>query len=562
MLAHELTTEALRILVPAVTLLVESRILSFEAALRLGIAAEYGGDPDHLRTTRATMPDRNSGRTRQYLVLYDTQPSGTGYLERLSRPEALKRVFQSAMEILASCECATQGRRACHRCLLRYAADKDYPEMSRQEALELLRDLLGAWDVEEHQVTAEISLVAQVESELEKRWLGALEKWAAKPANGAQFTRLTPKDGVRIGDLRLTRADGSIAQWRMRLQNTISGTRPDVHFKLLDSPTPMDVVVYLDGYEYHASPRHNRLRDDAAKRATLRSNDYVVMALTWDDITRFLDEEVKNARPPAWPPYKGNAQDRAKKTYVRSTGRTGGELDDAVWNNPATVLLELLREPDRALWRARAEAAVVGLTEGIMTEAGRVQPCSPTQVAEAVGLALTGEPLPPNPAKERIVVIRATDESRCPVVLVLDQRQKTPIWTALPVVDDRTDTVTSDPDHQTRWSAWLWWGNIVQFLDHGDVPTGHGQQVTRTAEDDATPLLVALSPQRPVAETLDVETSTWLGVATLAASESAVATSAEVEAEWTELINDLTEDEAELATYLRASALARCHYRS
>ncbi len=56
-LAHELETEALRILIPAVTALVEERLVSFAAALRLGIAAQYGGDPAHLRVVRAPMPE-------------------------------------------------------------------------------------------------------------------------------------------------------------------------------------------------------------------------------------------------------------------------------------------------------------------------------------------------------------------------------------------------------------------------------------------------------------------------------------------------------------------------
>ncbi|MDQ1304949.1 MAG: hypothetical protein QG671_778 [Actinomycetota bacterium] len=553
-LAHELVTEALRILVPAVTLQVESRITSFAAALQLGIAACYGGEPDHLRHLRARMPERDSGRTRQYLVFYDTQPSGTGYLERLARPCELKRVLQAALDIVATCECATQGLPACHRCLLRHAADRDYPLMSRTEARELLRDLLEAWDVEENQPTADISLVAQVESELERRWLDALERWAAQPDNGAQFTRLTPRDGVRIADLRLERPDRTVVQWRMRLQNTIDGTRPDVHFKLLDSRTPLDVVVYLDGYEYHASPRHNRLRDDAAKRAALRANGYLVLQLTWDDITRFLDEEVKNSRGPVWPPYKGNAQDRAKTAYARSTGRSGNELDATVWNNPATLLLELLRDPDLARWRARAEATAVGLTEGINREPGRACPCPSAEVASAVRSALRGEGLPTARARERIVVMRAVDDNGCPVVLVYDQRRRRPIWTAIPVVDDRVATVASDPDHRTRWAAWLWWGNILQFLDRGTEPAGHGRQIALTADDDPSGLLVALDRARPAPGTLDEQTSTWLGVPPRAVPESPTA-DLDVDAAWRELIDDLTDAETELEKYLLGLAL-------
>lgn len=61
LLAHRLQTEALRVLIPAATADVDSKVHSFRAALRLGVDLHFGGDPQHLATTVASMPDNESG---------------------------------------------------------------------------------------------------------------------------------------------------------------------------------------------------------------------------------------------------------------------------------------------------------------------------------------------------------------------------------------------------------------------------------------------------------------------------------------------------------------------
>ena len=90
-----LDTEALRILVPVATALIEERMASFAAALMAGVAAKYGGDPDHLDVVAATMPDQETGRRRRFLVLHDTLPRGTGYLQRLADQAEFRDVLEA-----------------------------------------------------------------------------------------------------------------------------------------------------------------------------------------------------------------------------------------------------------------------------------------------------------------------------------------------------------------------------------------------------------------------------------------------------------------------------------
>ena len=176
-LAHVLDTEALRVLLPVATALVEERMASFAAALMAGVAAKYGGDPDHLDVVAATMPDQETGRRRRFLVLHDTLPRGTGYLQRLADQAEFREVL-SARDIVAGCRCQDEGKRACHRCLLGHISDDKLPWSPAPRRSPCWTTSSGLGD---HRVpgTGHISLWDQVESELEARFGKALEDWAA-----------------------------------------------------------------------------------------------------------------------------------------------------------------------------------------------------------------------------------------------------------------------------------------------------------------------------------------------------------------------------------------------
>ncbi|GGK65751.1 helicase [Planomonospora parontospora subsp. parontospora] len=486
-LAHELHTEALRILLPVATLMVEQRTASFRAALMAGVAARYGGDPDHLDIVTATMPDPATGRERRFLVLHDTLPGGTGYLHRLSTPEEFRRVLEEARWIVAGCRCKEErDKRTCHRCLLSHVPGNLYDKVSRADALDMLDELLEKWEHTPVTTTADISLWDQVESELEAQFLGALEVWARRADTRAALARGEVVDGRKTADLRLEGPDGTIRHWRMILQNTIKGTRPDVLFRLVDDE-PQEVAVYLDGYTYHASAQINRLADDAAKRARLRAHGRLVFQLTWENLKEW---EKRGFAPdtsvePLRPPYMGNAQDRARRFYRSSEPeRDVAELVRTMWTNPVETLLAYLREPDRRLWLHRAGAVTGGLVQVLRSRST----CDADGVAERVAASLRGEDLPSD-TTGRITVCSTADLAGCPVTVVLDQRHEKPAWSAFTVVDDRNETITADEEtHRRRWAAWLYWGNLLQFLDAG---SGDGGQFARTDLDLFDPVQLA-----------------------------------------------------------------------
>ncbi|MFD7276003.1 DEAD/DEAH box helicase [Streptomyces sp. NPDC059862] len=479
LLAHVLETEALRILIPAVTAHTQERLVSFKAALLAGIAQSYGGDPDHLAVVTDSMPDRDSGDTdvrRHFLVLYDTLPRGTGYLQRLAGPNGLREVLVEARKVIEKCSCVEEGRPACHRCLLRHVADSDYEQVSREHALDMLGELLGAegesWDAKSVTTTRDINLAPQVESELEALFRQGLLDWASRDDvdEASVRTALTP-DGERSTELRLTAPDGSVARWQMETQADLGFTRPDVVFRRLDAEE-LRVAVYLDGYRYHASPECNRVADDAAKRTRLRASGWQVFQLTWDDVEAWTGRRGPVADP-VWVPYQNTAQKTALDIHRRLHVGDTRDLPRLVWANPVDTLIGYLTRPEPELWRRRTQSALAGFAT--VSATSRALADGPA-IADRLTEALRGERLAGGQGAVQVMTTR--DASGCALTIALDLRkgQAGAVWSALTVLDDGPEVVSADePAHRRRWQAWLYWTNLLQFLNEGE---GDGVQLT------------------------------------------------------------------------------------
>ncbi|MFF4230373.1 DEAD/DEAH box helicase [Streptomyces sp. NPDC001820] len=544
--AAEHRTEALRILLPAATLRVPERLASFSAALHLGLAKQYGGDPAHIRSTPATEPDRDTELTRHYLVLYDALPGGTGYLQRLvdNDGEDFRAVLAAAQRVLETCPCQNvPGRRACHRCLLPFAqTQREYKDLDRQEALWILEGLLGpdghsGWQIDRRasaksgdSAADRVRFAGQAESDLERRFIECLDRWLARAGNGGAAHGTTPT-GRQGKQFSLPASDGRTVQWEVVAQKDLTGyrTRPDLLFRPISgtapasAPRPLPVAVYLDGYRWHASARTNRIASDAAKRARLRADGTLVWQITWDDVmawekqlTEDADDRAGHRSAPeagadalarvvagpaadaAWPPYpvEGEKSPGGKvRAKWAAAKRNPAVLDSYLYSGAIPSLLGYLRHPNLDLWRDLSVRALTGLlTMGPKPVAVPADQASAVPWIEAV---LRGQPAP-QPSGEGLTLVQAHDGSGLPLLLVIDRRPGQPQpWNALAVLDDRPDAVRGDrPDHRRRWKAWLNWGNLIQFLD----PTGSGRAdgiaLARTAMDDfdASLLAVAAGP--------------------------------------------------------------------
>ncbi len=88
----------------------------------------------------------------------------------------MKAILEGAREQIARCRCVNEARQACHRCLLGVVDRHEYELVSRDLALNLLDDLLQAWDVDDTITTVAESDIGKVEeSELERRFRVALK---------------------------------------------------------------------------------------------------------------------------------------------------------------------------------------------------------------------------------------------------------------------------------------------------------------------------------------------------------------------------------------------------
>lgn len=488
-LAHELDTEALRILLPVSTVMAEEKLKSFQAALQLGIHATYKGNPDHIASTTAHMTDMASKEVRNFVVLYDKLPSGTGYLERLSRPEDFHQVLHKAKEILDGCEHETTP--ACHRCLYAHTRPHDYDKVSKRTATELLEEVLDNWETAEVSGVTEISLLRLTESELEARYIAKLKEWAAD-TDGVNLKHF----GRAEGEITIDTDNGESLRWHVHLQKKLGGTVPDVLFTRLDAE-PTRIALYLDGYRYHASPEHNRISSDAYLRNVLHAKNIWVFAATWDDVETWMSDDATAT----WPPLTVKGRYQTDRNFYSAANGDDRSLTSTVWANPLHMLVEFLSDPHPQKWNQRVNATLEGLVfEGLHSKSST----NSTDVAGHLRAALDGKDLPES-TTGRLHVLNLRDSFHLPIVACLDTRTKARQFTAIALLDDSPKAVANFAELKPRWKSWLYWANLLQFLAYSG---GDGMQLATSdlatfdpnvlQVSDGTGLLLALADEPPI----------------------------------------------------------------
>lgn len=292
-LSHHLQTEGVLVEIPPYVALGSAFALpSLAAALMLGLREHFGGAPDHLALATVRDPATASGGDPQdALLLHDTVPGGTGYLADLADDTVMRRVLEGAYDAIRRCECASGDRIACHRCLLAFAPWGQDQWVSRAEAERQLRTLLGGGDEPDSDLTPWTITTTppervHFESRLEQRFRRAFRERLR--ALGYAIQEYPSERGDRWV---ITASRGR--RWTLEPQLLVGRARPDFVLHSEDRAVP-DVAIFCDGERYHAGRAVNRLADDAEKRAELRTQGLVVVAVTWGD----LDDE--EATPPPW----------------------------------------------------------------------------------------------------------------------------------------------------------------------------------------------------------------------------------------------------------------------
>ncbi|MGN9811409.1 DEAD/DEAH box helicase [Micromonospora sp. BQ11] len=472
---HELRTHALRLLLPFSTTLVPKRAVSFQAALMLGITKYFGGEPDHIRAVTATMPGDDRDTPRRFLVLHDTMPGGTGYLENLADPKAMEQVLRLALAHVQACPCGKEDRQPCHRCMLPFVPSSQHELVSKETAIELLSDILEGWHPQRIKTLADIQIHALADSELERLFVETLRAKADK-AQDDEAARdrfsLAPRAGSRgvEFELKLKPADGPAVRWRMRDHVVQAGAVRSEPDYLLSADNGAKIAIFLDGYAFHASAENNEIAADAAKRSSLRDDGIWVWQLTWDDVRSWAACVEQNLDTHASRPILLTDQGLAKArdhyfTNTLKDNHAAGPLDGAL-ANPVEALLAFLERPDPEIWARRAVSLLTGLAT-----TGKAGPVDRTAIADQLPSIVTGTTRMPTasgkPAEAAALV--AASPAGCRIVGIRDNRA-TPAgkadpmaWSVFTCLDDRPEAL-SDQEHRARWAQWLAWSNLLQFL--------------------------------------------------------------------------------------------------
>ncbi len=463
-LYREVTSEALRLLLPVSTALVEEKLATFEACLDLGLRRKFRGDPEHLKILPHTEPAPD-GTRRRFLIIYDTVPGGTSFLKDLARPDVFFEVLQLALDALRSCRCRlTPEKQACFRCLYSYRTQYDLKLISRQLGIEMLSEILAQQtQLETIPTLSAAHIDSLIESELEQRFVNVLEKyarekrhsWATVIHNGKRAWEL------KIGD----------ARWLIEPQVMLDAAQQVSVASKADfvcwpqagaNANLRPVAVFTDGYAYHVCPNEaqSRLADDVRKRrAIIDSGQFVLWSITWDDVKEFEDQTV-------FPLHLFASQQRHFDSVARES-RT--PLSAKLMRENAIVqLLEYLAYSDRSAWQQ---------TIFRLTVASLLPPRPPIDAGFLVALAVALQTQPrlpdlsipaPAPAGHQFYSISEPYDLRL-LIHTHEGALRDPQQISVTLrLDDGFDQRVEN-DFRTAWRQFLLLANLYQFLP-GFVP--------------------------------------------------------------------------------------------
>lgn len=483
MLSRTLRTQGLLLRLPtAVTAGDSFAVPSLAAAVLLGLREHMGGDPDHLRVEHAVEPSlAGQGVTHEGLLVHDVVPGGTGYLSDLAGPEALRQLLATAWQIVRDCPCADEDRLACHRCLLPYAPPAAMHQVSRVAAERHLRTLLdlpedapspddSAWAI------TEVPPEPDDESVLEQRF-----RTLMRDRLTAVGAALTEHPGPTGNTFTFT-LPGSPRRWTLTPQVLAHGSKPDFVLQSTDTTIPR-LAIFVDGRRYHASVQHNRLADDATKRATLRAQGYLVVGVTARDI-----DEAENGTVTAPPWYTEQAVMAINQHRPLMASRAAYE---DLAKGPVDRLIAWVTDTSSDDRTRTARAVPFFLT----SETTSADVADDVSLAEVATRTLVGEPVPDG--GRRIAVWR-----RGALAAAIEFRSGTVGGTAQTVADlalvlDDRDEVFG-PDHADAWRLWLRTSNVLSLRDWPTEITTTRAVIAerRTGESLPTSAVEAVAAQR------------------------------------------------------------------
>jgi Distinct helicase family with a unique C-terminal domain including a metal-binding cysteine cluster len=357
--------EALRIFLPTLSQGADKDIKSFLAALHLGLKLHYQGDVSHLQATLQSEPiPGNDNLRKQFIVLYDRIPGGTGYLKQFTQdPSLLRTILQKSLDRMSACACQhASGRDGCYRCLFAHRNSREMELISRRTAMELSRKILDpklSFKKLETGVS-KIDLIQVLESELEKKFISTLKDYSELP--GAEHrVKIEPK-ALDAGNGYHLSVDDQV--WIVEPQvlldeakGTSVPTRIDFLITHAENKNLMPIALSLDGWEYH----HARMETDTRQRLALhRTGKFLIWTITWDDINDALKPSPVSAGLLGISNSAGFQAFLAKKNML--------SWQDIVEKGSMRLLLKYLSLPNHENWKYTAYGIVMSNVEPEKTD--------------------------------------------------------------------------------------------------------------------------------------------------------------------------------------------------
>lgn len=362
---REIKTEILKILLPVQEFNSESELKMFQAGIELGLKKFFKGNPQHIKLSSYREYNNTSNKFDRYLVLYDTIPGGTSYLEKLFDENEFSTLLKIAYNEIRDCGCQFHGKDGCYHCIYSYSNQFYQLDLSRSLAEKRFYEIYKRSEDWEKQTIGlgELTNTGKIEeSELEERFIRSLKLFTQKNENW--IIEEVNLDGIITYDLIYQSINKKIS-YHIRPQANLGPndnvkyyTRSDflmVCKECIINGSPLDdilaipkIAIYLDGYQYHASNDHNNFNEDYKKRrAIVDSGNHYTWTLTWYDLDVFdasISDNKENIDKADYlnERLKDVNYAQSRNSLLKATRRSDVNIDNL--SNNFSRLIELLEQ--------------------------------------------------------------------------------------------------------------------------------------------------------------------------------------------------------------------------
>ena len=300
---REMQTEILKIVLPIQEFNSETDIRMFQAGLELGLKKYFKGNPGHIKIQSYKEFNQLTDKFDRFLLLFDTIPGGTGYLEQIFDNKEFSLLLRLSYEAIRDCSCQLTDHDGCYKCIYSYGNQYNRSDLSRARAEKWFGKIYSQteeWVKTNNGLTSLTNSGKIEESELEERFVKLLSIYAEQQ-DGWSFCE-KKNNGTVYYEFSIEKGDVKALYW-LRPQ-IVLGPKDGIAFNtrtdflmvcgsyLFKEKEWQDqipkIAIYLDGYQFHASEQNNVFENDIRiRKAIVAQPEFKTWSLTWTDLDYF-----------------------------------------------------------------------------------------------------------------------------------------------------------------------------------------------------------------------------------------------------------------------------------